>query len=538
MQVLPLELWFLIADLLDPQDLYKLIGVNRTFFEMIMNEVYDHLSFITQEPRVFSEKLKALQSSVMAERVRILTLWPSAVRDAIKAIDHEVVKVPERAASPKPMLYLQKVERLFGHVRPPERPMTPPRLHDPLPSPQERLEMFTSAMRSLKNVEELEVNWYLDNGSKTSAWHVPFFPDIWSSIGHKVRKLTMDIQLFKFDDVVKACGSMPLVEELYLTMRCDSALGSSGGTAVPYFINKFGSTLRVLSIKTIGHQELSAMFQLLGTFPHLTDLALVMPLDSYHLQDPSGFSRFLRDHPALRTLCLRYARCCKDCTDDGFKTHNGKHELYSGITLPALRCIELGLRIPIPQDGKSAMLNSVARLGKEITSLTLTDRSLTLTEVKSVLRYFPTYRLRKLSLFTQLLSPQLIDVLAKSCPDLNSLSLDVQTVVRSENETVERQPSDDVPGFTEALSKWAVDYENDWWRYRTWLLAEISIMKWEFKIGHTHSHACMNAIAAVVPSVRSFAGRGHMGPPDDGIPKPTTRRLLTDLDTRTKPFDT
>lgn len=58
---LPLELWFHIAELLHPQDLYKLIGVNRVFFNMIMNEVYGQLSFITSDPHVFSDKLRALQ---------------------------------------------------------------------------------------------------------------------------------------------------------------------------------------------------------------------------------------------------------------------------------------------------------------------------------------------------------------------------------------------------------------------------------------------------------------------------------------------
>ena len=35
-------------------------------------------------------------------------------------------------------------------------------------------------------------------------------------------------------------------------------------------------------------------------------------------------------------------------------------------------------------------------------------------------------------------------------------------------------------------------------------------MKWEFKVGHQYNWVCMKAIADVVPTVRSFAGRGDM----------------------------
>jgi len=58
-------------------------------------------------------------------------------------------------------------------------------------------------------------------------------------------------------------------------------------------------------------------------------------------------------------------------------------------------------------------------------------------------------------------------------------------------------------------------------------------MKWEFKVGHQYDFKCMNAIARAVPSVRSFAGRGHMN--EDEVPQPGGDKYL---ENRTKPFDT
>jgi hypothetical protein len=61
MKPLPSELWILIAEQLPPGDLLKLIGVSRLFFNLIMNELYGQLSFITGDPHVFLEKVKTLQ---------------------------------------------------------------------------------------------------------------------------------------------------------------------------------------------------------------------------------------------------------------------------------------------------------------------------------------------------------------------------------------------------------------------------------------------------------------------------------------------
>ncbi|KAF8183616.1 hypothetical protein BJ912DRAFT_975915 [Pholiota molesta] len=543
MKPLPSELWILIAEQLPPGDLLKLIGVSRLFFNLIMNELYGQLSFITGDPHVFLEKVKTLHDDpLMCERVRVLTMWPSAVRDATKAVEHEKLKIESPAerprSPPRPLPYLHKIGGMFKHSRSLSRPnITPPGAQEPLPSSEDRLDMFLSVVSKLKNVDEFEINWYLDHGSKASAWHVSFFPEIWLAIGRNLRHLSIDIQVFKLNDVVKSCGSMPHVEELQLTLRCDRVRQHPGDTVVPYFINKFAPTLRALSIKTIGHQPLSTNFLLLGHFPRLKELSIIMPLDIVHLSDPSGLRQLLLNHPTLQDLCLRYSRCCAERLDDGFKTWDGHHQIYSGISLPGLRSLELGLHIPIPRGGTDLMLDSIARLGRDLSSLTLVDRSLTLEEIKILLRLFPSYRLRKLSLFARFLTPQLIDTIAQSCPDLNSLSLDVQTVVRCQADVEDSNNHDNIDGFAQALYSYAVDLDNDRWRYRIWTLADISVMKWEFKVGHTYNWTCMKAIAYVVPSVRSFAGQGHMRE-NNTLLKPGAERRLLDIGSRTKPFDT
>jgi len=184
--------------------------------------------------------------------------------------------------------------------------------------------------------------------------------------------------------------------------------------------------------------------------------------------------------------------------------------------------------MPLSREMTTVLMRSVGAFGQSITSLFLKDHSLTLDGLKIVLESFPSHRLKKLSLFARLLTPQLIDVIARYCPVLNSLTLDVQSIAKSE-----WQSDNDIEGFTRALLDYAVDLDNGRWRYRTWTLSDIAVLKWEFKVGHQYDMVCMKAIASVVPTVRSFAGRGHM---NDGqeLParKPGTCPLLHDSENR------
>lgn len=48
--------------------------------------------------------------------------------------------------------------------------------------------------------------------------------------------------------------------------------------------------------------------------------------------------------------------------------------------------------------------------------------------------------------------------------------------------------------------------------------------------------ACMKVIASVIPTVRSFAGRGDMREDQEAL-KPDTRRLLEDLENRVRSYN-
>ncbi|PPR04676.1 hypothetical protein CVT24_011893 [Panaeolus cyanescens] len=548
-QNLPIEIWLYIAEFIPPRDFVKLVSANRVFFNMIMNELYGDLSFISADPRIFVEKLKTLQTPSLASRVRKLTVWPAAIREAIRVLEPVEPLRPVtpsarrkiKGKQPSKFESVTKLPILQDFLR--KSPTSPKKCAPPkptLPKPETRLEMFLAALRTLDNVEELEINWSIDKGHKDYIWKFPFFNDIWQSVGPTLRRLSIEVKLSKMQDVIRSIGALPNVEELELTLRKEAGDANVEDSVVPDFVNKMKASLCSLTIKTIGHQELT-FFTLLEEFPHLKTLALSMPLDSHHLPSVDGFRKFIINHPTIRTLELRYTPCCRESSTDGFHTPgDDKHILYSNLSLPALQNLKLGLRLPIPRSGRSSFLRSIASLNTTLVSLTLVDRSLSLDEVKTVIPYFARHSLRKLSLFAKNLSPQLIDVLAKTCPVLGSLSLDVQNVIKSETVGSSSPPpkDSDVVGFVQALFGYAVDLDNDRWRYKTWSLTDISVMRWAFGVGHGYDYECMKAIAYVVPTVRSFSGKGDMTERGTRPSKPgTTGKLIVDIGEKSKPLD-
>ena len=52
---LPVEIWLHIVGFSPVDDRRKLVGVNRVFFELIMDELYGQLNFINSNPWEFRE---------------------------------------------------------------------------------------------------------------------------------------------------------------------------------------------------------------------------------------------------------------------------------------------------------------------------------------------------------------------------------------------------------------------------------------------------------------------------------------------------
>ncbi|KAF9530106.1 hypothetical protein CPB83DRAFT_200763 [Crepidotus variabilis] len=357
----------------------------------------------------------------------------------------------------------------------------------------------------------------------------------------------MDVQLFVLGEIlsggtggIRALPTLHL-EELDLTVRNDSKPkpnssdaatndpSKSTSTLLPYFLTSLSLTLSSLSLKTIGHIELD-FFRLFPTFPNLRAFSLHTPLDAAHLRDPASLREFLDNHPKVEKLGMRYAVCerCPKVAEDGFvvseRDENGRgterHLVFTGVSMPALKSLELGLALPLPPPSSSSSLPSsrlstlsaISTLPHTLTSLSLHDRSLSLFEARLVFRSFHgCARLKKLSFFAKKMTPQLVDLVSRCCPVLSTWNVDVGGFAGFEGDSEEgngngqiskTSTSDEgLDAFTSALISHSIDPFTEEWRYRTWTLSSIRIMKWEFGVGHVEAKEAMNAIADVVPSV-------------------------------------
>ena len=413
-----------------------------------MDDIYEELNLISPDSRAFSDKLKDLQCVVLhislfdnaeslccrnptlARRIHVLTVWPSAVREALHTEDHissePLKQTPPHASTSILGRGRSYVDRLLDR---PKRNSAGCR--SPSPFHEDQIEMFYTILQSFTHLEEVNINWFFDKG--TLAWKFSLFPDIWRCLGgHCLRRLSIDTYMHKLSAIVSSSGSLINLEHLHLTLRHEPRESCTNDNAVPYFINKLAPSLQSLSLKTIGHQDLSFFKLLVARFPHLTKLSLAIPFDSHHLTDPSGLHQLLSNQ--LQHLSLRHQFCCGNTPEarDAHRSKLGNYDIYNNISLPSLQSLEFGLNMPLSREMTSVLMRSVGALGQSVTSLFLKDHSLTLDELKIVLESFPSQRLKKLSLFARLLTPQLIDVIARYCPVLNSLTMDVQSIAKSE----------------------------------------------------------------------------------------------------------
>jgi len=155
-------------------------------------------------------------------------------------------------------------------------------------------------------------------------------------------------------------------------------------------------------------------------------------------------------------------------------THEGgsgaHHAIYTNVSLPTLYTLHLGLHLPLPSSLPTLGALTLLPGSHTLTTLILKDRSLSLSEARSLLllhrgvgvgklhgigggALHGCRNLRRLSMFARKLSPQLVDLVASACPVLSVWEVDVGVAVgwdsdwQEEVEVKERQVKDDVVSF-------------------------------------------------------------------------------------------
>lgn len=356
---------------------------------------------------------------------------------------------------------------------------------------QERCQQFVSALgdalATLPNVTKLQLEWDEEHFSveqNTTAVCIltKVLPD--RNLRNRLQSLSLKLPPDKLGRL--ASVSLPQLEDFkchFITaeMPMKEICESLDGFVI--FINNLLWSLRSLSFtSTVSsyYFDLTPFVSRLGYFRHLSAFALSIPFDGCHLSDPSKLGDFLQRHSAtLLKISLRAERIAEPRTPLGADSKVWIQRAGERIGAEGtwnLRSLELALR-PLKAD-LGLLAQCFARLGPQLDSLTLMDRSLTCSEVQMLLIALSSQAgsslvpLKKLVIRITRLTPELLDMLANRLPGLRVLDLTFSEIRESEQAEHPCQQTQ----LDRFLAKMATR------KYPTWQLSEIGLNESPFRV--------------------------------------------------------
>ncbi|KAG6916356.1 hypothetical protein DXG01_007192 [Tephrocybe rancida] len=492
---LPPELWLLVATYLEDEDIHRALGLNRIFFEKVMAR-YREVSLIQlNRPWLFMRTIEALGSPVVGNRVESIKLWPSASWYAIYDLPtHPKVVVPKKWSLRSLLRLPQK------HEAQQKRSSTviahPPEMHFLF---TEKLAAVMAASPNLVNVKELTVHWE----NKAMPLFCPLLRAWLPMFGGNLRSLSLTAPRSAVEAFLPSSITLPCLEDLSISLLHSEP-------SVLEFINGLQPTLQSLSIEMpVGYNSFRLPIELLETFPDLIKFSLTMPFDAYHFIDPTGFNRFFLRHTGLQELTMLGCKVvCGGMYCEAIHMHGSNdvvdwyERCLHDVAFVGLHSFQLGLPISIfPSAGP---LKCFRMLSRSLASVTLIGVRLSFSEVSRLVTALGGPVLKVLSLTIDALSPDLIDLLAMTCPNLDKLALNIERLCRS------HAPELSTYVHESEFQTLMLAYERESY---SWKLNDLDVRMWVYSVGHKPQWGVMQAISQAVPAIASFAGQGHMRTP-------------------------
>ncbi|KAJ7595966.1 hypothetical protein C8J56DRAFT_392555 [Mycena floridula] len=380
MDQVPEDVWRCIAEEIPIHQLMDLYEVNHFFFELAFNLRYGELKF---------SKLDKPTSNLLGR------LDPEISRRARKL----------RVAS-------EFLEEIF------QRPLL--------------LRQFSDLLGSLVDLKEYDIVWNtLD--SETNGFSFPLYrPDSRSlaeilikplQVWHAGRSLKLQCSLDEFAPLLPSCLPLEYLEKAEI--RFLTVADSQQFDFFAAFINTSHRSLRSLDISTFDRNYMP-FFDKLGDFSSLASVSINMPILTAREEwkDPYGLGAFLDRHgEVIQSLTLKGNTPIY--SDFDMLEHGGWiYRSFSKVTLPHLHSFTID-PTDLPLDTVLLCLKSFS---PTLTSLEVSGRYMDFEDIESMLECMGP-QLKRLTIGTITLSPQLVDLLAQRLPRLESLKLIMKHVV-------------------------------------------------------------------------------------------------------------
>ncbi|KAJ2933769.1 hypothetical protein H1R20_g3323, partial [Candolleomyces eurysporus] len=500
---LPTELWLHIAEMLEPKERHKLIGLNRLFFETAMNERYRNLSLVSPDGANLVETMERLLNPDVAKRVRTLTIWPEEVCRAIYPERDEPPAFKRVPIPKKPDTIWRRVKRRVSKKdTSPEPEYTVIQLPD-LPRPPARRRMLKQALKGLTNLEEL----YIKRRVRLNhAWQpmpppeqmIMFLPTcmqeyIWPVVRKSIRKLTLDVDSLFFEDIIPGQDMFPRnVRHFVLRLWSSARENFKVSDEVVPFVRQLSEKNRNLEKLSL-EGDCQVIWSALGTIPNLRDLELHIPAQLIvqgPTQDTDLHQLLSRNADTIQHLSIIPVNTPRrwissDSFDPSAEPQWSQVGATSQATLPNLK----SLKFKFPWRGQEsetlewrAALDYFVHLGKSATSLTIQD-SLSATGL-------------------EMLRPDVVEIIVKICPNLVKLNI-VYGTLCPDDESVSWTLN---PALIEAVSAKFIQQVKDRGCHPCPSLTDISLMTYAFGKGLKYHLPLMKTYAGVLPSIVSFAG--------------------------------
>ncbi|TFK71023.1 hypothetical protein BDN72DRAFT_895995 [Pluteus cervinus] len=530
---LPIELWMLIASFLPREDLIRLMGVNRGFFESAMDAKYGKMEFLQSDVGRFMNMLKGLQNPSNVCRVRSIALWPVVVWSVI----HETEKVIAPRANTRKSRVLPAFLRALSlskrhSVAKNDQEATIHQLQHP--PPEERKELFLNTLRTLTHIQNLDLHW------STPYLNTPHFSFsvMWECLPMThLRNLTLQITALQLVRTIETF--QPLVNLHSLSLRTWFPRGDRDVVhSLISLVNTTQNSLASLDFDCLssGYHSIPPLLTELK-LPKLTHLSLRLPLNPKHMQHSPHFLSFFHRHK-ITHLTLAGVHCYD--SQSTREIINWLEESVPRSKLGGQVLSTTSLQIKpgfLSESYGQHLIQTLIQTFPNVVDLALSDASLSYLETRVLLdclakRRFslessasnPNPTLHSFSMFVSTLTPELVALIAEYLPQLRRLTVSVESIAGVDRERllgneVRREDKSGSREFYLTLSGWHHYCPGPWKdTLGSWSLEDISIIYWEYGIGRRYAWECMEGVNLCVPSIKSFAGQGHRRRVKDLIP--------------------
>ncbi|KAF8659278.1 hypothetical protein AX16_001853 [Volvariella volvacea WC 439] len=418
---LPVELWLYILSMLPRSALHKMMGINRTLFELAMNDKYSEIRLISDDAEAW-RILEQLKFPSIAQRVKHVYIRPAFFPAA-----------GEEDEGNEGNESLRSMFSRFIHGKR-EHKRSDQALLDACPILREA----TKSIARCPCVEDLSLVLH-DQDILPSF--TPFLIALWGTISRDLCRLTFEFTMQKAEFVYSVLQStvasnyFPCLEELHLTLALSRFPHPNSdvfisGTLIP-FVDFFRGKIKTFKFTSPAICDLSRFFKHLDHFPKLKSLHLALVFNSNTIVDPCALTHFIAMHSnQLESLSIfPYTPYSTFIHSDSSYLQCISYTSSGLPELPNLRHFEVSLKAPYLSNGLSSSAPmprfSHLKAGK-LTKLVIRDSMYSTETISDILRSISEHAketLETLVLNVDTLVPSLVDLLAQEFPYLQDLEL-------------------------------------------------------------------------------------------------------------------